>query len=150
MSLGFVVSRIRPEDAELVVPLFDAYRIFYGQDPDPELAREFLRERLVQEESVVLVALEGPTGIGFTQLYPSFSSVSARRVWILNDLFVAPEARGKGVAAALLEEARRFAVETGAKGLALETAVDNLPARRLYERSGWERDEEFLHYYLNV
>ena len=84
---------------------------------------------------------------GFTQLYPSFSSVSLRRLWILNDLFVAPSARGHGVGAALLARARVWAEETWAKGLVLETAVDN-PAQRLYESMGWRRDEAALHYAL--
>ena len=134
----------------LVAPLFDAYRTFYGQPPDADLAREFLHERLVREESVVFVALEGPASIGFAQLYPSFSSVSARRQWILNDLFVAPEARGRGIGATLLEKTRQFAAETGAKRLVLATAVDNLPAQRLYESLGWRKDEAFRHYYLDV
>ncbi|CAA9431073.1 MAG: hypothetical protein AVDCRST_MAG37-607 [uncultured Rubrobacteraceae bacterium] len=67
-----------------------------------------------------------------------------------NDLFVTPEARGRGFGAALLAETRRFAAETGAKGLTLVTAVDNLPAQRLYERMGWKRDETFYHYHLGV
>jgi ribosomal protein S18 acetylase RimI-like enzyme len=131
-------------------PLFDAYRAFYGQASDPELVHEFLRERLTREESVVFVALEGEAALGFTQLYPSFSSVSARRLWILYDLFVAPEARGRNVGAALLEKARRFAVKTGTKRLTLATALDNLPAQRLYEKLGWKRDETFYHYHLDV
>ena len=144
------VVRARPEHARLVAPLFDAYRTFYGQPPDPELAHEFLRERLTSEESVVFVALKGEAVVGFTQLYPLFSSVSARRLWVLSDLFITPEARGGGFGTALLEEARRFAAETGAKGLTLATAVDNLPAQRLYERMGWKRDETFYHYHLDV
>ncbi|MBA4115503.1 MAG: GNAT family N-acetyltransferase [Rubrobacter sp.] len=144
------VVRVRPEDAVLVAPLFDAYRTFYGQPPDADLAREFLHERLAREESVVFVALEGPVGIGFAQLYPSFSSVSARQQWILNDLFVAPEARGRGIGATLLEKTRQLATETGAKKLVLATAADNLPAQRLYESLGWKRDETFRHYYLDV
>ncbi len=94
---------------------------------------------------MVFVA-EGPAGaVGFTQLYPSFSSVSMKRLWVLNDLFVAPEHRRGGVATRLLEAARAHARETGAKGLSLQTATDN-PARRLYESRGWKRDEVFLTY----
>ncbi len=149
-SSNAVVVRARPEDAALVAPLFDAYRTFYGEPPDADLAREFLHDRLAREESVVFVALEDPSGIGFAQLYPTFSLVSARRQWILNDLFVAPEARGRGIGATLLETTRQFAVETGAKRLVLATALDNLPAQRLYESLGWKREEAFRHYYLDV
>lgn len=123
-----------------MAPLFDACRTFYGQSPDPELAYEFLRE-----EPAVFVALEGETAAGFTQLCPLFSSVSARRL-SANDLFVSPAARERGAGTALLEEARRFAAETGAKGLVLATAVNNLPAQRLYERMGWKKDETFYHF----
>lgn len=137
--------------APLIAPLFDAYRRFYGQPSDPEAALRFISDRLDRDESVVFLASAGDddaAAVGFTQLYPSFSSVSMCRLWILNDLFVAPAARGRGIAAALLERARRHAAETGAKGLALETARDNTAARRLYEKLGWTRDEAFHRYHL--
>ncbi len=145
------VRRATPEDVPAVAPLFDAYRVFYGQEPDPELASRFLRERLERAESVVFLALDGEAGraTGFTQLYPLFSSVAARRKWLLNDLFVAPEARIRGAGGALLEAARRFAAETGASGLDLATAPDNVAAQRLYEATGWKRSA-FLHYSLDV
>ncbi len=136
------------EDIELVAPLFDAYRQFYGQPPKLEQARRFLTERLTGNESVVFLALNDGVGVGFTQLYPSFSSLSMKQLWILNDLFVAATARKQGVGEALLERARQFALETNAQGLILETAVDN-PARKLYERLGWKEDATF-HYFLNV
>lgn len=91
-----------------------------------------------EDKSVVFFALSGGDGNGFTQLYPSFSSLSMRRLWILNDLFVAATARKQGVGAALLERAKQFAVETNAKGLVLETVADN-PARKLYETNGMRR-----------
>jgi GNAT superfamily N-acetyltransferase len=135
---------------ELVVPLFDAYRQFYRQRADVEGACNFLRERLSENESVVFLAMDGEKAVGFIQLYPAFDSVVMRRLWILNDLFVVPAARKRGVAKLLMERARQLAVETKAKGLILETAVDNLPAQKLYEQLGWKRDEEFYRYYLNV
>jgi GNAT superfamily N-acetyltransferase len=85
--------------------------------------------------------------VGFTQLYPSFSSVSMKRLWVLNDLFVAPEARASGAGHALLDRAERWADETGAKGLTLSTQITNLTAQRLYEACGWTKDDEFLHYH---
>lgn len=98
----------------------------------------------------MFLAIEGTEGLGFAQLYPSFSSVSMKRLWILNDLFVAPASRRRGVAAALLEETRRLAVETRAKGLELATATENLSAQRLYENLGWKRDDAFRHYSLSL
>src|SRR5262245_59200907 len=146
-----VTSQVQPvqvtsEQVELVVPLFDAYRRFYGQPPDVDGARRFLTERLGQGESVIFAVVEGGRALGFTQLYPSFSSVSLRPIWILNDLFVAEDARRRGVGARLLRAARDHAVKTGAARLALSTAVTNTVAQALYERDGWRRDTAFLHY----
>jgi GNAT superfamily N-acetyltransferase len=146
----FEIVRASQEHLDLVVPLFDGYRRFYGQHRDPEGAHGFLLERMARGESVLFLAVRGADGLGFTQLYPSFSSVSMKRLWILNDLFVAPEARRRGVAVALLEEARGLAVETRSRGLELATATDNLSAQRLYEGLGWKRDDAFHHYSLSV
>ncbi len=136
------------EQMEIVAPLFEAYRQFYSQPSDVGEARAFLTERLAGNESVVFLALSGGIGVGFTQLYPSFSSISMKRLWILNDLFVAATARKQGVGEALLERAKQFAQKTNAQGLILETGVDNA-ARKLYERLGWKPDAT-LHYFLNV
>ena len=133
-----------------LVPLFDAYRVFYQQPSDHEVARAFLAERLAQNDTVIFVAEQGGRSVGFTQLFPSFSSVSARRLWILNDLFVVPGARRSGVARALLERAKDHAVETQAKGLVLSTEVNNRAAQRLYESLGWRKDETFYTYGLTV
>lgn len=146
--MSIVARQAGAADAESIAPLFDAYRRFYRQASDLPLALAFVRERLAQAESVIFVAQDerGRT-IGFTQLYPSFSSVSARRIWILNDLFVLPDARGKGVAHRLLNTAKDHAVATGAKRLLLSTAHDN-PAQKLYESLGYEYDHAFRHYSL--
>lgn len=149
MPTSITIIRAYPEHAEQIAPLFDGYRQFYGQVSDIAAARQFVLERLKQDESVIFLALDGEQGVGFTQLFPSFSSVSMRRLWILNDLFVASAARRRGVARALLEQARQFAIETQAKGLVLETAIDN-PAQHLYEALGWQRGTDFYLYSLLV
>lgn len=141
------------DDLALIVPLFDGYRQFYKQASDLEGARRFLTKHFEQQSSVIFLAFStNDKGIqhacGFTQLYPSFSSVSMKPLWILNDLFVAPNGRRLGVGRALLERAREFALETHAKGLTLNTAVDNFAAQALYEAAGWKRDEEFYTYHL--
>ena len=139
------VRRAGPDDVARVVPLFGAYREFYRQAPDPETERSFLADRIARNEAVVFLAEVGGTAVGFTLLYPAFSSISLRPIWILNDLFVEPAHRRQGVGARLLARATEFARESGADYLTLETAKDN-PAQRLYEAEGWRRDEEFLHY----
>lgn len=151
---AFEILRAGKKHLDLLVPLFDAYRQFYGQPSDQESARIYLSERLGKEESVVFLALRknepDATALGFIQLYPSFSSISMKPLWILNDLYVAPHARGQGTGKALMEQARRLAVETGAEGLVLETAIDNHVAQRLYEQLGYQRDVSFYRYSLQV
>lgn len=143
------ITHAHIEDLESIVPLFDAYRVFYQQDSDFEVARHFLSNRLLKEESIIFLAKENDTPVGFTQLYKTFSSVSAQHSWILNDLYVLDSLRGQGVGERLLKRAKKFAVDDDAKGLALETAVDN-PAQKLYEKLGWEKDTAYLHYYWKV
>jgi GNAT superfamily N-acetyltransferase len=146
---GIVIERAALKDLGDLVPLFDAYRGFYEAESDHAAARAFLTERIGRGESVIFLAYATANGpLGFTQLYPSFSSVSLKRLWILNDLFVRSDIRRGGVGRALLERARQHAVDTGAKGLILSTAVTNKPAQTLYESCGWQRDDEFLHYNL--
>ena len=146
---GIRLARATRKDLDDLVPLFDGYRQFYGQRSDPAAARTYLGERMERGESVIFLAYTGPReAAGFTQLYPSFSSVSLKTLWILNDLFVRSDVRRGGVGRALLERARQHAVETGAKGLTLSTAVTNKPAQTLYESCGWQRDDEFMHYHL--
>jgi ribosomal protein S18 acetylase RimI-like enzyme len=139
--------------AEALAPLFDAYRVFYKQLPDPDGSKRFVLERLQRKEAVVFLAV-APQGdrdeapLGFTLLYPAFSSVSMKRLWILNDLYVSHDGRRQGIARALVDRAKRLAVETHAKGLILETASDNHPAQALYESFGFVKDTEFFRYSL--
>ena len=145
------VKRATAADSETIAPLFDAYRQFYQQATDLNGARAYLTERLEGGESVVFFALlDDGTPAGFTQLYPIFSSTAMQRAWLLNDLFVAPVARRAGVGRALLERAHAFAQETHAKELMLQTAVDNIPAQRLYESLGWQRDNDYYVYMLTL
>ena len=138
-------------DLEKIAPLFDAYRQFYRQPADVDLALRFLRERFAHHESVILLVLDADgTALGFTQLYPLFSSVCATRKYLLNDLFVVPTARRHGIAAQLLAAAAEFARANGAASLSLTTAVDNLPAQVLYASLGWRRDEGFYEYNLQL
>ncbi|KZK32138.1 GNAT family N-acetyltransferase [Delftia sp. SD018] len=136
-----------PEDAALIAPLFDAYRQFYEQPADADAALAFITARLERGESVILLARR-PDGraLGFCQLYPSFCSVLAAPIYVLYDLFVAPDARRLGVGRALLLAAEAHARATGHARMDLTTARNNLRAQALYESLGWVRDEVFLTY----
>jgi GNAT superfamily N-acetyltransferase len=143
------IRQANEDDPDLIAPLFDAYRQFYKQPPDLDLARNFLCDRIHQGESVIFVAIDQDgRALGFTQLYPGFSSGLARRIFILNDLFVAPEARRRQIGRRLLDAAANFAREAGAARLTLATARDNVSAQSLYESSGWRRDTVFCTYTL--
>ena len=136
-------------DLDALVPLFDAYRQFYAQPSDLRGARAFLSERFERQQSTIFLALDeaGPA-LGFAQLYPSFTSTRMQRIFILNDLYVAPQGRRQGVAAALLAAAADHGRQHGAARLMLSTAIDNLDAQRVYEANGWVRDTAFHSYNL--
>ncbi len=135
------------EDLGLVGNLFNKYRIFYGQDSNLESSKKFIEERMIHNESVIFIIMKDSIiPLGFVQLYPSFSSVYMKRIWILNDLYVEESARKKGIGKSLMNKAKEFAFETGAKGLTLSTAIDNTTAQKLYEQSGYKRNEMFYHY----
>lgn len=133
-------------DIEPAAALFDAYRQFYRLPSDIEACRAYLRERIGHGESRVFLARRGGKAVGFMQLYPSYSSLSLRRVWILYDLFVDSAARQAGVGRRLLERAHALGVASGASELTLSTAIDNRAAQLAYERLGWVRDEAFYCY----
>lgn len=135
-------------DLDGLASVFNNYRMFYRQDSDLEGAKVFLRNRIERKESVIFVAVEDGEYIGFTQLYPSFSSISVKELWILNDLFVQAAKRGSGTGKKLLEAAKKFALENGAKGVKLQTEIDNLSAQRLYAENGYLRDNRYFHYEL--
>ena len=137
-------------DLDVLVPLFDAYRRFYRAPGDFEGARRFLLDRFSHNQSVIFLAFEGDAPIGFTQLYPSFSSVSMARIFILNDLFVSSEARTRGAGAALLKAAADFGRSAGAVRLALTTELTNATAQAVYEHNGWKRDTAFCTYNLSL
>lgn len=149
MNTSIQISRAGTADLADLAPLFDAYRMFYGQPSEPTVASTFVWDRLARDDSVILLA-RGKDGsaIGFTQLYPTFSSIACRRAFVLNDLYIAEAARGQGVARALLVAARAHALSVGAASISLETAVDNTRAQALYESFGFRRDTQFLTYAL--
>jgi ribosomal protein S18 acetylase RimI-like enzyme len=136
---------------DLVAEVFNQYRVFYKQESDIESCRDFLRKRMERDESVIFLAVEEKDEkvepLGFTQLYPIFSSVSLKTHWLLNDLFVAEKARRRGIGEELLNHAKQLAESTGAKGVTLETAHDNYNAQKLYEKFGFMKHTEFHYTY---
>ncbi|GAB6262249.1 GNAT family N-acetyltransferase [Photobacterium sp. R1] len=126
------ILNVSNAELEQVEVLFDAYRQFYEQSSDLEAARLFIAMRLEAQDSVIFLA-QNETGeaLGFVQLYPSFSSVAMKRMWYLNDLYVAENDRHQGVARALLKHVETFAKETNALTVKLATAASNEKAKAL-------------------
>lgn len=146
MSIEIIQATIeRLDDISL---LFDRYRVFYRQPSDLSSAKEFIQQRLLNEDAVILMAIEKDLAVGYTQLFPSWSSVSMQRVWILNDLYVLPEARNRGIARALMSAARDLAISTNAVRLLLATEATNTIGQKLYESMGYRQLDEFYHYVL--
>jgi ribosomal protein S18 acetylase RimI-like enzyme len=139
------------DQLELVTEVFNQYRVFYNQESNVEGCRRFLKDRMEKDESIIFLAVEERDNalvpLGFTQLYPIFSSVSLKRHWLLNDLFVTEEARRRGIGEELLSRAKQLAEETGAKGLTLETEHHNRNAQKLYEKFGFKKHTEFHYTY---
>lgn len=151
MNSTINVRQAEAADIEDLAGLFDAYRVFYGQTSNPQLARRFLQDRLTRADSTVFVARDDlGQAVGFTQLYPTFSSIACRRAFTLNDLYTLEAARGKGVGRALLTAARDHAAACGAAHLTLETALDNSKAQSLYTSFGFVRDTRFCTYSMNL
>jgi ribosomal protein S18 acetylase RimI-like enzyme len=142
-----MIQRATINDLNSLSELFDLYRIFYKQESNLEGAKSFLKERLINDESVVFIAYDETNPVGFVQLYPTFSSVSMERSWILNDLYVNASARKKGFGEKLIKKAIEFAEETGAKGVSLETGNDNVTAQSLYEKIGFKKESNYFYYF---
>lgn len=143
------VKRPTKEQLREVANLFDAYRVFYKKDPDLEAAYQFLYERFTKKESIVFVAETKDELIGFTQLYPLFSSTNLRPLWLLNDLFVAGEHRGNGVSKLLLHAAQEHCVLSQAQGIMLETEKTNLQGNALYPKMNFVLDQAHNFYFWN-
>jgi GNAT superfamily N-acetyltransferase len=134
-------------DLDELTQLFDQYRQFQGQRSDLSAARDFLGARFDHGESVLFIAHEGSSPVGFAQLYPSYSSVSLARVFVLNDLFVSAAGRRKGVASKLLTAIEAYAWSLGAVRITLNVARDNKPGQALYQALGWSQDAQFFMYH---
>lgn len=149
--MSISIKRATLENLNEISELFNSYRIFYKQDSNLDLAISFISERMKNNESVIFYASnKSEEVLGFTQLYPTFSSVSAQSSWILCDLYVSSAARRLSVGKKLMEAAKEFAIENNAKGIALETGQNNVNAQALYESLGYERDSEVYNYFLTL
>lgn len=138
------------DDLPQLAGLFNQYRMFYEQASDLETAHQFLAQRLERQDSRLLVSVQDQQLAGFSQLYPSFCSIKAEPLYILSDLFVDPRFRQQGHGTRLMQASRQLAETTGRTRLELTTARTNLTAQALYESKGWQRDQVYYGYYLDL
>ncbi len=150
MSPVVQVRRAVIAELDEAARLFDGYLAFYEKQIEPSASRAFIAGRLDKLDSVIFLAWIGDRAVGFMQLYPTFASLSLAPAWVLNDLYVEVSARGRGVGEALMAKASALAAETGAAEVFLQTALDNYGAQRLYEKLGYQRDEQFVVYTLDT
>jgi GNAT superfamily N-acetyltransferase len=134
-------------DLEALAVVFDQYRQFQGQAGNLAAARSFLAERFDHGESIAFIATAAGTAVGFAQLYPSYSSTSLSRVFILNDLFVQESVRGRRVASQLLSAVEAYAWSFGASRVTLNVARTNVSAQQVYAARGWKQDDQFFMYH---
>jgi len=134
------------QDIPQLAELFDQYRVFYHKESDIPAAEQFLTERIENKDSEIFIAESNGKLVGFVQLYPLFSSTRMKRYWLLNDLYVNEDHRGKGFSKKLIEEAKELARSTDACGILLETGKSNDIGNRLYPSCGFEMYDEVNFY----
>lgn len=140
------IRLIEKSDAKLLVPVFDAYRQFYEQASDEAGALGYLTERLEAEDCFGVIAV-GDDGQnlekagGFGLVFPTFSSVRMKPVWVLNDFFIVPEERSSGLAARLMVRLFALAEEHGIGQVSLITHETNTRAQAHYRKMGWKQSE---------
>ena len=137
-------------DVNHLAVLFDLYRQFYECPQDLGAAKTWLQDNITAQRSVIFAAESGGELLGFTQLYPALCSVDLVEYFVLYDLYVIETARQQGVAKALMNAASQWAKARGAARLDLETARDNVAGQQLYRSLGYELDEVFLKFSLDL
>jgi ribosomal protein S18 acetylase RimI-like enzyme len=138
------------EDLNELAQLFADYRVFYGQDFELEKTRSFIQQRLESKDSIIFIAIESDTILGFSQLYPSFTTIGVQEIWILNDLFIKPKFRQNGVAKMLIEHILDYSKDTNRKKVILSTAYTNDKAQRLYEKLGFTKTKFYNYEKYNL
>ncbi len=139
------------KDIEQLVVLFEAYRNFYRQQPAKDQATQFLSERFINNDSVIFIAFDQSKNeaVGFTQLYPTFTSIRMKKSWILNDLFVSEKRRGQGISKLLINAAKEHCIATKTFGLLLETERTNIVGNKLYPSTGFTKETSNFYYWIN-
>jgi len=135
------VREAKLSDLKNLSVLFNLYRMFYGKESDIRVAEEFLRSRIENKDSKIFICEFNNELSGFVQLYPIFSSTRVSKYWLLNDLFVDINKRGKGYSKLLIERSKELVIESKACGMMLETEKSNDIGNLLYPSTGFKKNE---------
>ena len=135
------VREAKLSDLKNLSVLFNSYRMFYGKKFDLKVAEEFLRSRMEKKDSKIFVCDFNNELSGFVQLYPLFSSTRVSKYWLLNDLYVDVNKRGKGFSKFLIERSKELVIESKACGMMLETEKSNDIGNKLYPSTGFKKNE---------
>ena len=150
MSDELQIKFAQPEDCEKISEVFNMYRQFYKKESNIEACKNYIHERLSNNEAHILYIENEKECIGMTQLYTTFDSLELSKKIILYDLYVRSEYRNKGIGRMLMNAAKRFAEEKGVTSVELSTAITNKNAQSLYESLNYQRDTEYYDYYLQI
>jgi GNAT superfamily N-acetyltransferase len=146
------IAIVTEADLPDLLPLMRGYCDFYGTRPADEALLELARALLAdpEHEGEQLIARdEHGAAVGFATVFWTWSTTTARRIGVMNDLFVAPEARGSGLADRLIEACIERCAARGATRLEWQTARDNHRAQTVYDRVGATR-EHWLDYGIEI
>lgn len=132
------IREVKTSDLDQLSILFNSYRIFYGKESNIDVSKKFLESRISNKDSKMFICEVNNILTGFVQLYPLFSSVRVSRYWLLNDLFIDSEFRGKGYSKLLIDRAKELVLESGACGMMLETEKSNKIGNSLYPKTGFK------------
>ena len=144
--MNIITAQLQHLDS--LATLFNGYRVFYRQESDILAAKEFLKARLENGDSIIYIAFIDDVAVGFTQLYPLFSSVSREPMYILNDLYIDSNHRSKNIGTSLIDKAKSLCEEKKYKGLIIQTETTN-PAQHLYQRLGFVKDQDLMFFWTN-
>ncbi|WP_435235277.1 GNAT family N-acetyltransferase [Psychromonas sp. PT13] len=144
------IREAKLQDLDSLSTLFHTYRhlsVSLNGVSTVQESKNWLEERLKNNEAAFLIAIKNSDMLGFATLYQGFSSISLKKYWVLNDLYVLDSARGLGIGSKLLGAVDSYVISTNAKGVELETSIDNVSAQNLYERLGYVENSQYKNYF---
>ena len=150
MSDELQIKIAQPDDFEKIGEVFNLYRQFYEKESNIEACKNYIHERLINNEAQIFYIENEKECMGITQLYTTFDSLELSKKIILYDLFVRSEYRNKGIGRMLMNAAKSFAERKGVTSIELSTSINNKNAQSLYESLDYQRDTEFYDYYLAI